>query len=442
MRAMTPADEDVVVYTRTKMTDEEQVHDDKIVSNVTHMQAKADEAVTSLREQLAKLHAIALNAVAGAGGIAASEAELYSELSKEKLARADLQAQLDRMKAEYDKCPGLIASLRKQIKETREALDQDDDAIEQTRSKVVADAVQLEKKVLERVKETGGGSGRVRLGAGAPGSLQLPLSSEATRDEEAVVEDKKLEAGTVSGIAKLRKELAEMRKAHEACTSELKAKDAEIADLRKKIAEVQKQGSSLDELAASLRKQIAALELGRDYAKGEVEDLKKQLADLQRLYAPCPHTIAMLQSELAAFKANFDKDEQALAEDKKVFASKDAKIEDLADQISGLKKQIDALMTENKRLQQELDDARREYAPCAELIASLRKQIATLEDIIEALKKKIADMDEQIQRSQQQLEKKERVRLGTAAPAPAPAPPKICGVGMLLQAHEVGMPSG
>jgi len=83
------------------MTEAEQVHEEKIVSNVRHMQAKADEAVTNLRERLAKLHAIALSAVAGAGGIAASEAELYGELSKEKLARADLQAQLDRLKAEH-----------------------------------------------------------------------------------------------------------------------------------------------------------------------------------------------------------------------------------------------------------------------------------------------------------------------------------------------------
>ena len=104
------------------MIEAEQVHDDKVVSNVTNMQAKADEAVTSLREQLAKLHAIALNAVAGAGGIAASEAELYSELSKEKLARADLQAQvkslqqeLDASKAEQASCSEVIASLRSQV---------------------------------------------------------------------------------------------------------------------------------------------------------------------------------------------------------------------------------------------------------------------------------------------------------------------------------------
>ena len=206
------------------MIEAEQVHEETIVSNVTHMQAKADEAVTNLRERLAKLHAIALSAVAGAGGIAASEAELYGELSKEKLARADLQAQLDRLKAEQDKSALLIASLRKQVKETKEALELDDDAIEETRSKVVADAVALEKKVLERVKGAGGSrSGRVRLGAGAPGSLPLPQASEASREEEAVVEDKKLEAGTLSGIAKLRRELAELRKAHDACQAELRA---------------------------------------------------------------------------------------------------------------------------------------------------------------------------------------------------------------------------
>ena len=237
------------------MIEAEQVHDEKIVSNVTHMQAKADEAVTSLRERLAKLHAIALSAVASAGGIAASEAELYGELSKEKLARADLQAQLDRLKGEQDKSALLIASLRKQVKETKEALELDDDAIEKTRSKVVADAVELEKKVLERVKGAGG-SGRVRLGAGAPGSQPLPLAAEASREEEAVVEDKKLEAGTLSGIAKLRKELAALRKAHDACQAELRAKDAEIEDLKKAYAEKEKKDAASQGVVASLRKQV------------------------------------------------------------------------------------------------------------------------------------------------------------------------------------------
>jgi hypothetical protein len=49
------------------MIDADQVHDDKIVDNVESMQKQADTAVAILREQLAKLHAIALGAVASAG---------------------------------------------------------------------------------------------------------------------------------------------------------------------------------------------------------------------------------------------------------------------------------------------------------------------------------------------------------------------------------------
>jgi len=92
-------------------------------------------------------------------------------------------------------------------------------------------------------------------------------------------------------------------------------------------------------------------------------------------------------------------------------------------------------------LQTELDGVRKEHAPCADLIASLRKQIASLEAIMDALKKKITDLEEENQKlqTQEKMEKVEkRVRLGAAAPAPVPPPqaPRICGVGMLLQAHE------
>jgi hypothetical protein len=44
---------------------------------------------------------------------------MLNELSKEKLVRSYLQSNLDRLKAEHDKCPALIASLRKQIQVRR-----------------------------------------------------------------------------------------------------------------------------------------------------------------------------------------------------------------------------------------------------------------------------------------------------------------------------------
>ena len=56
------------------------------------------------------------------------------------------------------------------------------------------------------------------------------------------------------------------------------SKDAEIEDLRKRLAATEKQRAELekahapcDDLIASLRKQLAALELTRDYAKAGTE---------------------------------------------------------------------------------------------------------------------------------------------------------------------------
>ena len=109
---------DMIIDLWTKMLEADAVHDDKICSNVETMQRRADEAVEILREKLARLHAIALTAVASAGGIAANELDLLSSLSKERLARADLQAQWDHLKVEHEKCLDveavLLASLSKE----------------------------------------------------------------------------------------------------------------------------------------------------------------------------------------------------------------------------------------------------------------------------------------------------------------------------------------
>lgn len=57
---------DAIIDLWTKMLEADQVHDDTIVSNVELMQQRADNAVKILRENLKKLHAIALTAVMGA----------------------------------------------------------------------------------------------------------------------------------------------------------------------------------------------------------------------------------------------------------------------------------------------------------------------------------------------------------------------------------------
>jgi chromosome segregation ATPase len=195
-------------------------------------------------------------------------------------------------------------------------------------------SMELEKELQTDVGENGG-VGIVRkkpmraLRAAPPGSgasLQpAPLTSSEVK---AVVEDKKLEADTFSGIARLKQELAALKRACGASDEALAAKDQQIkdlmahlarldqdlakelqkeevlakqladekrkeseleaqivqdrqvfateeeliADLKKRLADALKKNDSCDDLIASLRKQLAALELGRDYAK--VSDCK------------------------------------------------------------------------------------------------------------------------------------------------------------------------
>ena len=58
---------DAIIDLWTKMMEADQLHDEKIVSNVRIMQQQADKAVKMLQENLTKLHAISLTSIVGAG---------------------------------------------------------------------------------------------------------------------------------------------------------------------------------------------------------------------------------------------------------------------------------------------------------------------------------------------------------------------------------------
>ena len=324
--------QDLIIDLWTKMLEADQVHDDTIVKNVETMQKQADEAVKVLRELLAKLHAIALSAVASAGGIAATEAELYAELSREKLARADLQQQLDSMTAAHNPCRLLIAALRKQIKEIKDAMDLDMDMLEKDTKTVVVNSMELEKELQTRVKLGGAGGGRIKLGACASGSLPLP-----SRDDEVVVEDKKMHASTFTGIVSLRKELDALRKAHAPCAATLQAMDDQIQELKAHVARLDKR------LAEELEKE---------------EALAKELGEEKRKEAELEKSLTQVKLNLNKTKTALAKNDKDLAEHKKMIASKDTEIADL-----------------KKRL----DELEKKHSPCDDLITFLRKQIATLE---------------------------------------------------------------
>ena len=207
--------------------------------------------------------------------------DLKNRLAATEKQHEELEQTYIDLKAEHDKCPDLIAALRRQIKETKDALELDDSTLENLTVKVHVESAYLKEQLRARIKLAAAPPnearvGQVRLGAGAPprgvgealpvllttsgGKLAEPglkfeamdmdgdgvLSKEELQSklrnmrwslEEAAqtfaamdrdgdggisanefaafcqMQDKRLEAGTLSGIAKLRSELAVMRKA-------------------------------------------------------------------------------------------------------------------------------------------------------------------------------------------------------------------------------------
>jgi len=284
--------------------------------------------------------------------------EMVANLSKEKQTSADLQDTLDCLTAEHDKCQGLLTALRRQIKETKDALEHDDAKLQDTKAKAEAQTMELERQLQTRVKlasapQPATKGRRVKLGASAPPpnggkQSQLPLPAGAggklsntgltfasmdmngdgvlskeefksklrgmgwsikdaeqcfaamdrnkdgdiSADEFAAfcqMEDKRLEVGTLSGIAKLQQEIAALKKAHQPCASTLADRDAEVAKLQSELAAVKAAHAPCDD-------QIKELE-------GTIIAQKQELEALRKAHAPCPDMIAGLERDLDAAKA-------------------------------------------------------------------------------------------------------------------------------------------
>ena len=75
--------------------------------------------------------------------------------------------------------------------------------------------------------------------------------------------------------------------------------DTALADVQQEYADMKRKYGASNDLIASLKQQVAALEQTRDHAMGEIQGLQGQLGELQKLYAPCPNMIAGLQGEVA-----------------------------------------------------------------------------------------------------------------------------------------------
>ena len=183
-----------------------------------------------------------------------------------------MKIELGRLRVEHGKCPGVIAGLRKQIKDTRDALEMDhDDIVEGSEGKVGAGSVETETPLDVRVKLGASAPtqrGRVKLGAGmTTGGLALPVPA-ASGDDAGAAEDQTHQACTLSGIASLRKELAHTRMAHEERGAAVAAKDAQIEELK----------ADLVRLDMSLAQEL-------DRRQALTEQVTKQLAEADQRQA-------------------------------------------------------------------------------------------------------------------------------------------------------------
>ena len=222
------------------------------------------------------------------------------DLQKQLAAREKQQAELAYMyssfKVKYDKCLDLIAALRRQIKETKDALELDHPKLLDIKDKVQAETADRQTQLKAHIKVAAAApneakGGRVKLGAGLPhrdGDLSVPVASggksglevggllskaefqskmsivgwsleEAKQTFQAMdrdgdggisaneyaafchLEDKKLEFGTLDGIANLRQQLADLRAKLATFASTDASKDAEIKDLKKRLVATEKQ---------------------------------------------------------------------------------------------------------------------------------------------------------------------------------------------------------
>jgi len=172
-------------------------------------------------------------------------------------------------------------------------------------------------------------------------------------------------------------------------------RDQEIAKLQRELEAARAALAACEVKVTELQGQVGALEKAHETDESTIKKLKESLAKLDKKLAE------ELEKE-EALSRSLEKDEKELAEDKKAFVSKDAEIADLKRQLEELRRLLNDVETAKRLVdllladvQKQYADLRAEHAPCSGIIASLREQL-------EAPK----------------------------------APPRICGVGMTLQAVE------
>jgi hypothetical protein len=198
-------------------------------------------------------------------------AGLQSELEDLKKRLAELNETHSYLKVEHQKCLDLIPALRRQIKETKDALELDTPKLLDIKDKVQAETADRQKQLEARVvakQITEAKGGRVKLGAGAPpkrGALPVLAASGGKNGLEFGAMD--LDANGALSKAEFQSKLRIMGWSLEEAEQTFKAMDRDGDG-----------GISADEYAAFCQMEDKNLEYG---TLDGIAKLRRQLADLQ-----------------------------------------------------------------------------------------------------------------------------------------------------------------
>jgi chromosome segregation ATPase len=152
--------------------------------------------------------------------------------------------------------------------------------------------------------------------------------------------------------------------------------DTALADVQQEYADMKRKYGASNDLIASLKQQVAALEQTRDHAMGEIQGLQGQLGELQKLYAPCPNMIAGLQGEVAG------RDDKIKLQHTEI-EGLHLKVKDLKGHLGRLDKKLAAELEKEEALARSLAEERKKETALEASLAKEREDLAATKAALE-----------------------------------------------------------
>ena len=378
----------------SKMTEAAQERDEEVSRKVNARQAESKQAVKMLAGSLARLHSAALTAVSRTGmlmclsgsrddmpcrpsdrsplpsdEVVKKEAEIYQELKSIKQQHEVCLDRVESLRTRLAESESTVTGLRRQIQNTKDALDHDDATHAETKARLMkADKDRNDK--------------RVKLGASA---MTLPSPSDT---------DEQMYIGTCLGIAELRQKVKELNKAHSPCQGTIRKLETTMQERADSIAQLKDVVKKLEHGIVLRDQDIAAVHqehascgpaiTGRD---NEIQRLKQAMAEAQAMLSK---TIASREDDIAALKAQ-------LAEEKRradslhkehmpcgpTMAQQRADIERLQQEVAARDKRVLDLNAVIQAHQDKVSELQQQHAPCSSTIKAREDEIRRLIAVVE-----------------------------------------------------------